>query len=165
MEETDYLTIKGIFEMVELALEDAPCNSGEKTTEMRTSASASCSDLEDALVSEGRSRDKGTLDDDAVIGLQTPLTGAANEGAVDFQELLRPAGPPELEAAHSTTPENHSQSPSHHTGMHMFSAPVPHDSSPDVASALLELAGTGLHHSLAPNDRGNESVTPSSERK
>ncbi|KAL4914378.1 fungal-specific transcription factor domain-containing protein [Aspergillus aurantiobrunneus] len=153
MEETDYLTIKGVFEMIELTLDDSPCNGGEKATETRASASAYSGSLGDALISEIQPRDKGTVDDNAVIGLQRPLTAAANEGTV-----VRPAGPSGLEAAHSGMPEDHSQSHSHHTGMHMLSHPLTHDSSPHAASALLELADAGLHHAPAPNDRGNESV-------
>lgn len=157
MEEADYLTIKSVFETIELTFEDAPCISGEKATETRTSASASCSGLEDALTSDSRSRDKGALDDNAIVGLQTPLATAPNEGTVNFQNFLQPAGPLGLESAHPGTPEDCSQSHSHNTGIHMFSAPAPLDSSPDVASALLELADAGLHHSTAPNGRGNES--------
>ncbi|KAL2832599.1 fungal-specific transcription factor domain-containing protein [Aspergillus cavernicola] len=158
MEESDYLTIKGIFETIELKLEDAPCNGRDKATDMRTTASASYSGFEDALISESRSRDEGALDDNVVIGLQTLLTGAASEGAVNVQELLPPVGSSELDSAHSWTPEDNSQLHSHDTGMHISSAPAPHDPSPNVASALLELADAGLYHTAAPIEQGNESA-------
>ncbi|KAB8239029.1 Zn(II)2Cys6 transcription factor [Aspergillus alliaceus] len=151
MEESDYLTIKDIFETIELKLDDAPCNDRDKDTEM-AAASVSHGGFEDALIPENHSRGDGTFD------LQAPLTGAAGAGTVDAQELLPPVGSSELHSAHSRTPEDTSQLHYYGTGMNISSAPALDDSSPNAASALLELADAGLYHSTAPIGRGEESA-------
>jgi hypothetical protein len=128
MGERDFKTMKDVFETVELKFEDI--NGTGKATS-RPAIDASYGALEAALASQSHE-----LPETGVIGLQTPQP-TIHEPTLNVGEMLEPVSLG-LDAA---------QPISQDTGTSASTAPVENNiSSPNVASALLELADPGWRH-------------------
>ncbi|KAL2855687.1 fungal-specific transcription factor domain-containing protein [Aspergillus pseudodeflectus] len=128
MSERDFKTMKDVFETVELKFEDI---NGTRRATSRPAIDASYAGLEAALASQSHE-----LPETEVIGLQTPQP-TIREQMLNVGEMLEPV----------SLGLNAAQPISQGTGTSASTAPVGNNiSSPNVASALLELADPSWRH-------------------
>ncbi|KAL4881834.1 fungal-specific transcription factor domain-containing protein [Aspergillus karnatakaensis] len=144
MEENDLVTIKGIFEAAEVDFEGDVGYGRRRSSEPHISpGSITYGGLRDAAVSQNPDIGGVTGQPDIAVGLQTPLTGTASEEAANVEDLLPAIGTSGMSIATSL------EHP-HNTRFQEPSQINPHASSPDIASALLELADVGLYQNRVP---------------